>query len=419
MNVADEGAPERFTGAFVSANAFSLIGHAPAVGRGFDASDDRPGAAPVVILSDALWRTRYKGDRAVIGRTIRVNGVPSAVIGVMPEGFAFPARSRLWQPLSQVSADTRQQRNARALQGLGRLTPGATPAQAAEDLGRIAAALATAYPATNRAVQPRVALFRDATMGGRLRTTFPILMTMVAFVLLMACANVANLLLARAAYRTREISVRLAVGASRMQIVRQLLVESVLLAGIAGAVGLGLSAAAVEVFQDAFVAGGGLPYWVNFTMDWRVFTFLALTCLGTGIVFGLVPALDASRSGISGRLVEAGTGNSGAMRQRRWGTQARGRAAGVDAHAPRRRRIDDAQHHRPARHRSRRAHGRTRADAAVAGRSGLRVARRSRPLLSAVGGPDWRTRQTCAPRSRATRHSRARFCVGCRSMAGP
>ena len=239
MNVADEGAPERFTGAFVSANAFSLIGHAPAIGRGFDASDDRPGAAPVVILSDALWRTRYKSDRAVIGRTVRVNGVPSTVIGVMPEGFAFPARSRLWQPLSQVSADMRQQRNARALQGLGRLTPGATPAQAAEDLGRIAAALATAYPATNRAVQPRVALFRDATMGGRLRTTFPILMTMVAFVLLMACANVANLLLARAAYRTREISVRLAVGASRMQIVRQLLVESVLLAGYRGRRGPG------------------------------------------------------------------------------------------------------------------------------------------------------------------------------------
>ena len=107
MNVADEGAPERFTGAFVSANAFSLIGHAPALGRGFDPRDDRPGAAPVVILSDALWRTRYKGDRAVIGRTIRVNGVPSTVIGVMAEGFGFPARSRLWQPLSQVSAETR------------------------------------------------------------------------------------------------------------------------------------------------------------------------------------------------------------------------------------------------------------------------------------------------------------------------
>ena len=321
MNVADEGVPERFTGAFVSANAFGLIGRAPVLGRGFDASDDRAGAAPVVILSDALWRTRYKSDRAVIGRTVRINGVPSTVVGVMPEGFAFPARSRLWQPLSQVSAGTRLQRDARSLQGLGRLTPDATRAQAAEDIGRIAAALATAHPATNRAVQPRVAPFRDATIGGRQRTTFPILMTMVAFVLLMACANVANLLLARAAYRTREIAVRLAVGASRTQIVRQLLVESVLLASIAGAVGLGLSAMAVEVFQDAFVAGGGLPYWITFTMDWRVFTFLALTCLGTGIVFGLVPALHASRTGISGRLVEAAAGHTGAVRQRRWGTR--------------------------------------------------------------------------------------------------
>jgi putative ABC transport system permease protein len=321
MNVSDDGAPERFTGAFVSANAFSLIGHAPVIGRGFDARDDRPGAASVVVVSDALWRSRYKGDVAVIGKTIRVNGVPSTVIGVMPEGFAFPARSRLWQPLTHVSADTRGQRDARLLQGLGKLTTEATPARAAEDLGRIAAALATAYPATNRAVQPRIAPFRYATLGGRARTTFPILMMLVGFVLLMACANVANLLLARAAYRTREIAVRLALGASRMQIVRQLLVESVLLAGIAGLVGLGLSAMAIEVFQDAFEAGGGLPYWVNFTMDWRVFAFLALTCLGTGIVFGLVPALQASRSGISGRLVEGGTGQTGAMGQRRWATR--------------------------------------------------------------------------------------------------
>ena len=319
MNVADEReTPERFTGAYVSANAFGLIGHAPAIGRGFDQRDDLPGAVPVVILGDAVWRTRYQSDRTVIGRTIRVNGMPSTVIGVMSEGFGFPARSRLWQPLSQWSAETRQQRDARVLQGLGRLANGATTAQAAEDLGRIADALAIAHPASNRAVKPRVALFRYATLGGRARTGFPIMMTMVGFVLLIACANVANLLLARAAYRAREIAVRLAVGASRADIVRQLLVESVLLAGIAGLVGLGLSALAVEVVADTFAQAGGLPYWVTFSMDWRVFTFLALVCLGTGIVFGLIPALEASRPAIAGRMLEAGTGSSGAPRQRRW-----------------------------------------------------------------------------------------------------
>ena len=196
-----------------------------------------------------------------------------------------------------------------------------TRAQATEDLGRIVDGLATAYPATNRAVQPRIALFRDATMGGRLRTTFPILMTMVAFVLLMACANVANLLLARAASRTPGDC--RAPGGRRKpnEIVRQLLIESVLLAGIAGAVGLGLRPRPSRCSRTLSWREADCWSWVTFAMDWRVFTFLALTCLGTGIVFGLVPALHASRSGISGRLVEAGTGHTSAMRQRRWGTR--------------------------------------------------------------------------------------------------
>jgi putative ABC transport system permease protein len=319
MNVVDDASnEERFTGAYVSARAFGLIGHAPVLGRDFGPDDDRPSAPAVVILSDALWRTRYRADPSVIGRGVRVNGVLATVIGVMGDGFAFPARSRLWQPMSQLSSQIRQERDARVLQGVGRLANSATTTQAAEDLGRIADALAIAHPATNRNVTPRVALFRWATLGGRARTAFPILMTMVGFVLLIACANVANLLLARAAYRAHEISVRLAVGASRAQIVRQLLVESVLLVSIAGLIGLGLSALAVEVFEDVYQAAGGLPYWVTFPMDWRVFSYLALLCLGTGIGFGLVPALQASRPGIAGRLVEAGTGHTGALRQRRW-----------------------------------------------------------------------------------------------------
>jgi predicted permease len=327
MNVSDDvGVPELVLGAYISAKAFDLIGHAPSIGRGFDARDDRPGAPAVVLLSDTLWRNRYGADTTVIGRTVRVNGVPSTVIGVMAEGFAFPARSRLWQPLSLLPAETRERRDARVLQGIGRLAPEITRERAAGDLGRIAETLAAAHPDTNRTAQPRVAFFRDGVLGGRTRTTFPILLTMVLFVLLIACANVANLLLARAAYRAREIAVRLAVGASRVQIIRQLLVESVLLASLAGVVALGLTIVAIGAFwetvsQQTDGIRSGLPYWLRFEMDWRVFSFLALVCLGTGIVFGLVPAIQASRTGIVGRLVQAGTGHTGSMRQRRWNSR--------------------------------------------------------------------------------------------------
>ena len=323
MNVAEEGrAPERTIGSYISANALDLIGHVPVLGRGFDASDDRPAATTVALLSDTLWRSRYGADPAVVGRAIRVNGIPAVVIGVMADGFAFPARSRLWIPLAQLPLETRERRDARVLQGIGRLVHGATIPQASGDLARM---IATADPAANRDVRPRVEMFRYGVLGGRLREALPVLLVMVGFVLLIACANVANLLLARAAYRTREIAVRLALGASRVQVVRQLLVESVLLASLAGIAGLWLSSVAVNVFRDAVsqLRDGvreGLPYWISLEMDWRVFTFLTLVCLGTGIVFGLIPALDVSRPVIVGRLVQAAAGHTGSMRQRRWST---------------------------------------------------------------------------------------------------
>jgi len=324
MNVADDArVPERFVGAFVSSNTFDLIGRTPAIGRVFDARDERPGAPAVVVLGHEVWRNRYRADAGVLGRTIRVNGTSSVVIGVMGEGFRFPARSELWQTIAQIPADMRERRDARGLQGLGRLTRGTTTVQAADDLRGIATTLATLYPETNRNAQPRVSLFRDGVLGGRTRTVFPILLTMVWFVLLIACANVANLLLARAAYRGREIALRLAIGASRAQIVRQLLIESVLLAAIAGLIGLALSMVGIDLFsktinqmQDA--RGAGLPYWISFSMDWRVFTFLAALCLATALVFGAMPAIHASKTSVVGVLAAAGTGSSASVRQRRW-----------------------------------------------------------------------------------------------------
>jgi putative ABC transport system permease protein len=322
MNLADEGrAPERFIGSYISANAFELIGLAPAFGRAFSEEDDRAGADSVVILGHSVWQNRYASDPAVIGRTIRVNGLPSVVIGVMPEGFGFPVRSRVWQPLGLMPASTLDQRDARSLGGFGRLAPGVTPEQAAAELRGLAAALAKVHPVTNAGAEPRVATFRERGVGGRARTAFPLLMMMVGFVLLIACANVANLQLARAAHRAREIAVRLALGASRAQIIRQLLVESLLLAACAGLAGLALSAVGVRLVSNVFAASDiGLPYWIHFGMDWPVFAFLAAICLGTGLVFGIVPALHSSRPNVVHVLSEAGGTSIGGVRRRRWTT---------------------------------------------------------------------------------------------------
>jgi putative ABC transport system permease protein len=320
MNVSDERlAPERFVGSYISANAFRLIGQQPVLGRDLSQDDDRPGAVPVAIIGHSVWRNRYGSDPAVLGRTIRVNGVPSVVIGVMPDRFNFPTRSRLWQPLALLPESTLRDRGARSLSAFGRLARGVSITQAITELNGIGAALERQHPQTNTNVAPIVAPYRERSVGGRARSTFPVLMGAVAFVLLIACANVANLLLARAAVRSHEMSVRMAIGAGRLQIIRQLLVESLLLATLAGAVGWALSVAAIRVFWSALGGvDGGLPYWISFTMDGRVFAFLAAVCLGSALLFGLVPALQTSKPGAANLLVQAARGTAGTIRSRRW-----------------------------------------------------------------------------------------------------
>ena len=312
MNVGDgRVAPERFIGSYVSANAFGLLRQQPLLGRGFLPADDRPGAVPVVMLGHAVWRSRYGSDASVLGRTIRVNGVPSVVIGVMPDGFGFPTRSRLWQPLALLPEQMLTGRDARDLSAFGRLAPGRTIEQAVADMSGIARTLAQQYPATNRDVTPIVVPYRERSVGNRGRSILPVLMGVVAVVLLMACANVANLLLARAAARSHEISIRMAIGAGRARIVRQLLIESLLLAGLAGAAGWGLSVAAIRAISNAL--GGGevsLPYWIRFTVDERVLVFSIVLCLATALLFGLVPALQTSRRGVAGTLMEGGRSTS-------------------------------------------------------------------------------------------------------------
>ena len=318
MNVSDEGrTPERFQGPFISAPAFKLIGQRPQLGRDFLPEDDRPGAPAVVILGNGIWKNRYGSDPSIIGRSIKINDIVSTVIGVMPEGFKFPNNADLWLPLAHMPRLAEQKRDNRNVEAFGKLADGVTHAQAQSEMNTIAGQLRHDYPDTNKDVTASVMTFNERQNGGPIRLVFLSLMGAVAFVLLIACANVANLLLARSATRAREMSVRISLGATRWRIVRQLLVESVLLSMVSGLFGLALASVGVRLF-DAATQDVGKPYWIQFTMDAQVFAFFAAVCLGTGIVFGLAPALHVSKTDLNEVLKEGGRSGSSGVRTRRW-----------------------------------------------------------------------------------------------------
>jgi predicted permease len=308
---------ERFVGAWVSADAFALLGHRPALGRDFTAEDDRPGAEPVAILGDEVWRRRYGSDPAIVGSIVRVNGVASTVVGVMPAGFGFPLRSSLWQPLAVRGGEGRDDRGRRNIDVFGRLAAGVTIERAEADLARIMARLAREFPATNANVGPIVRPFRDLTTSGPIRTVFTGLMGAGFFLLLIASANVANLLLARGAARVREMTVRLSLGATRRRLVRQLLAESLLVALLAGIAGLALAAVGVRLFQLS-AADTGAPYWVEVPLDATVFAFVAVVCLGVTMLCGLAPALYASKAAPAPLLGNLARGGAPALHGGRW-----------------------------------------------------------------------------------------------------
>ena len=318
MNVSDEGrAPERYSGTYISANGFKLMGQSLLLGRDFLPEEDRPGTGAVVILGNGVWKNRYGSDATIVGRTIRVNDTPSVVVGVMPDGFKFPQNADLWQPLGAIIDLDKQLRNSRGLEVFGRLAPAASQEQAQAEMINIGQRLAHDYPDTNKDVQPKVQTFNERMNGGPIRAVFLSLMGAVAFVLLIACANVANLLLARSAARSREISVRVSLGASRGRIVRQLLIESFILAIGSGILGLVLANFGIKAF-DAATQDVGKPYWIQFTMDGSVIAFFMAICLGTAIVFGLAPALHVSKTDVNEVLKEGGRSGSAGIRVKRW-----------------------------------------------------------------------------------------------------
>ena len=309
------GVPSRYIRAAVTANTFSMIGQKPVIGRDFTAEDEKPGAPAVVILGNQIWVTRYGADRGILGRIIRVNDVPTTVIGVMRPDLRFPEDADLWIPLVRSTEDTRRQ--DRNLGVYAQLAPSATEASANVEMQGIAHNLETAYPDTNQGITAMVQTFYEVNNSdsGDVPTLLAALMGAVIFVLLIACANVANLLLARAADRSREISIRVAIGAGRWHIIRQLLVESVLLSMIAGFFGWLISLWGLRIFDNA--VRSQIPAWMSFRMDYRGFVYLAAVSVGAGLLFGLSPALRLARMDVNASLREGGRGSTGGARKGR------------------------------------------------------------------------------------------------------
>ena len=313
VNISDQGnTPARFNLGQMTANSFTIVGQKPVIGRDFTPDDEKPGAAPVTILGNGLWEDRYGRNPDLLGQTIRVNGVPTTVIGVMRPGFKFPIDSDLWTPL--VPTADSQKRESRNLTAFGEMGAGASERSAAAEMEAIARNLQKEYPSTNQEITTVVHSFGEEFNGPQVRSLLAALMGAVAFVLLIACANVANLLLARAVDRSREISIRIAIGAGRWRIIQQLLVESVLLSMLGGVLGWLIAIWGLRLFDAA--VRSQIPPWMNFWMDYRGFVFLAGVSIGTGLVFGLAPALRLSKLDVNTTLREGGRGSSGGKRTR-------------------------------------------------------------------------------------------------------
>ena len=300
--------PELVSGLQVSADLFDLLGVPPLAGRTFVEGDDEPGRDRVVVLSDALWRRRFGADPAVIGRSISLSGEPYVVVGVMPPGFRFApfwnTRAEMWVPLSL--ARRLEDRAGRSLRLFGRLADGVSVRQAQAEMSGLAARLELAHPDTNTRLGITVLPLLDKVVSG-IRSTLLALMAMVTFVLLIACANVANTLLARASGRQREIAVRTALGAGRAQVIRQLLTESVLLAVVGAIAGLVLAIWGIR-WLLAVLPPGSLPRQQDVGLDVRVFGIAAIATLIAGLVTGLVPALQLVRTSISSAFQDGSRG---------------------------------------------------------------------------------------------------------------
>ena len=309
-----DGTAETVTRQWVTAGFFEVLGVKAIAGRTFLPADDAA-RSNVVVLSEALWRTRFDADPAIVGRDIRLDGAPYTVVGVVPQDFQLLGPTSMW---AMMSFDRRPAlRGAYILRGIGRMKRDVTIEAARADMATIAEGLATEFPNTNNGRRITIEPMHDALVGTELRTTSLLFLGVVGFVLLICCANVANLLLTRATARTHEFAIRAALGASRRRVIRQLVTESLMLSAIGGILGIGLGAAILSI-APSVIPQGLLPGAVTLAFDARVVAFNAGAAMLVGLLFGIVPAWQATFSSASlknadTRTIAAGGGGIRAL----------------------------------------------------------------------------------------------------------
>ncbi len=304
----DGGQPERFNGSFISANAFGQLRVKPVLGRGFLPGEDTPQAEPVAVLSYGAWKTRYQRDKRILGRPVRINGEPGTIVGVMPEGFAFPESTEVWTPL-RLDPLRLERGQGETLEVMGRLRDGVSVAAARAELQGIVKAIAAQYPKTNKGRIAVVKPWMEEAIGDEPRRLLWTMLGACLFVLLIACTNVASLMVARASRRTREIAIRASLGASRGRIIVQLLLESLLIAVLGAGIGLLLARWGVQVFNSAITVTDP-PFWLRIAVDPTALLFTLGVTLLAALLSGLLPALQASKADVGEVLKDEGRGSS-------------------------------------------------------------------------------------------------------------